>query len=184
MFRLAIVGFAALAVIIAVIIVAGRGGDDTPAPRLAVEATPEQVAMVDISIQPDGRNLPEGQGSVAEGQAIYESTCIACHGERGAGGDGMVRLTGGIGSLSGEQPIKTVSSFWPYATTLFDYIRRAMPLFEPQSLTNDQVYAVTAYVLSIDGIVAADTVLDSSNLADVEMPNRDGFVSWWPPPED
>lgn len=146
-------------------------------------ATPDEVARVNISIQPDGRNLPPGEGTVAEGAAVFAATCVACHGEAGAGGDGMVQLTGGIGTLTSERPIKTVASFWPYATTAFDYIRRAMPLNAPQSLTDDQVYAVTAYLLSIDEIVDADAVLNAETLPTVAMPNRDGFVSWWPPPQ-
>ncbi len=151
---------------------------------LGVEATPEQVARVNISIPPDGRNLPPGQGTVAEGAAIFVATCAACHGEAGAGGQGMVRLTGGIGTLTAEQPIKTVSSFWPYATTLFDYIRRAMPLNAPQSLTDEQVYAVTAYILSVDAIVPPDAVMNAETLPQVQMPNRNGFINWWPgPPE-
>lgn len=146
-------------------------------------ATPDEVARVNISIQPDGRNLPLGQGTVAEGAVVFAATCVACHGEAGAGGDGMVQLTGGIGTLTSERPVKTVASFWPYATTAFDYIRRAMPLNAPQSLTDDQVYAVTAYLLSIDGIVDADAVLNAETLPTVAMPNRNGFVSWWPPPQ-
>jgi len=153
-------------------------------PGLGVEATPEDVEEVDISIQPDGANLPPGQGTVAEGEALFATTCVACHGEQGIGGQGLVQLTGGLGTLDSDGPVKTVNSFWPYATTVFDYIRRAMPLNAPQSLTNEQVYAVTAYNLSIDGIVADDAVLDAETLPEVEMPNADGFISWWPPPED
>ena len=149
---------------------------------LGVEATPEQIARVNISIPPDGRNLPPGQGTVAEGETIFVATCAECHGAAGAGGQGMVRLTGGIGTLTTEQPIKTVSSFWPYATTLFDYIRRAMPLNAPQSLTDEQVYAVTAYILSVDAIVPRDAVMNAQTLPLVEMPNRNGFVNWWPGP--
>lgn len=91
----------------------------------------------------------------------------------------MDRLTGGIGTLTSERPVKTVASFWPYATTVFDYIRRAMPLGEPQSLTNEEVYAVTAFLLSVDAIVPADAVLDAETLSAVRMPNRDGFVNWF-----
>jgi len=151
-------------------------------PGLGVTATPEAIARVNISIQPDGANLPQGQGTVTEGAAVYAEFCVACHGEGGAGGQGLVRLTGGIGTLTTESPVKTVASFWPYATTIFDYVRRAMPLNAPQSLTDEQVYAVVAYLLSVDGIVASDAVLDATTLPLVEMPNRDGFVLWWPPP--
>lgn len=151
---------------------------------LGTEATPEQVARVNISIRPDGLNLPPGQGTVADGATLFVARCAECHGDAGAGGQGLVRLTGGIGTLNTEQPIKTVSSFWPYATTLFDYIRRAMPLNAPQSLTDEQVYAVTAYLLSIDAIVPADAVMNAQTLPLVEMPNRNGFINWWPGPPD
>ena len=151
-------------------------------PGLGIEATPEAVARVDISIQPDGANLPAGQGTAADGAAVYAEYCVACHGEEGAGGDGLVRLTGGIGTLTTDSPVKTVASFWPYATTIFDYVRRAMPLNAPLSMTDEQVYAVVAYLLSVDGIIEADVVLDAETLPLVEMPNKDGFVLWWPPP--
>jgi len=95
----------------------------------------------------------------------------------------MEQLTGGVGSLSSGKPIKTPVSYWPAATTLFDYIRRAMPITSPQSLTNDEVYALTAYILSIDGVVPKDAVLDAKSLPRVKMPNRDGFVWWWPVPK-
>jgi cytochrome c len=95
----------------------------------------------------------------------------------------MERLTGGMGTLASSNPVKTVNSFWPTATTIFDYIRRAMPLQAPQSLTNDEVYALTAYILSVDGIIPKDAVLDANSLPQVKMPNRDGFLRWWPPPK-
>jgi mono/diheme cytochrome c family protein len=152
-------------------------------PGLGVEATADEVARDAISIPPDGAGLPPGEGSVAEGAEIYARACLACHGEAGAGGEGLVVLTGGVGSLTTDKPARTVSSYWPFATTLFDYIRRAMPLDAPQSLTDEEVYAVTAYVLSVDGIVPEDAVLDAASLPAVEMPNRDGFVPWWPEPE-
>ncbi len=153
-------------------------GPDRPEPLgLGIPATAAQVAMADISIAPDGATLPAGSGTVAAGAAIYVAKCQSCHGERGEGGP-MDRLTGGLGTLTSERPVKTVASFWPYATTVFDYIRRAMPLNAPQSLTNEEVYAVTAYLLSIDNIVTADATLDATTLPQVRMPNRDGFVNW------
>ncbi|MCW5713109.1 MAG: cytochrome c [Bauldia sp.] len=151
-------------------------------PGLGAPATAEEIARLNISIPPDGRNLPPGRGTSAEGALVFAQQCVACHGSRGAGGDGMVTLTGGLGTLTTERPVKTVSSFWPHATTLFDYIRRAMPLNAPQSLTDDQVYAVVAYLLSVDDIIPIGTVLDQTTLPLVEMPNRDGFVNWWPEP--
>ena len=146
-------------------------------PGLGRPATAAEIAAVDISVAPDGATLPPGSGSVVAGEAVYVAKCQACHGPGGADGP-MDRLTGGVGSLATPKPLKTVASYWPYATTLFDYTRRAMPLTAPQSLSNDEVYAVAAYLLSIDGIVAKDAVLDAKSLPAVKMPNRDGFISW------
>ena len=152
----------------------------TAAPQLGQEATPEELAGWDISIPPDGSGLPPGSGDAVQGAAVYAEKCETCHGEGATGGLGGA-LAGGVGSLATEAPTKTVNSFWPYATTLFDYIRRAMPLQAPQSLTSDEIYAVSAYILSLDGIVAEDAVLDAATLPEVRMPNRDGFVGYWPP---
>ena len=112
----------------------------------------------------------------AQGEAIYAAKCQACHGEKGTGKPNDP-LVGGMGSLAPDKvPMKTVGSFWPYATTLFDYVRRAMPFQESQSLTNDELYAVSAYILHLNGIVAANDVLDAQSLPKVRMPNRDGFI--------
>ena len=148
-------------------------------PKLGRELTAEEVRRVDITVAPDGSGLPPGSGSVAAGAAVYRQKCQACHGPDGAGKP-QDQLTGGVGSLASGKPVKTPVSFWPSATTLFDYIRRAMPITAPESLTNNEVYAVTAYLLSIDGVVAKDAVLDAKSLAQVKMPNREGFVRWWP----
>jgi cytochrome c len=139
-------------------------------------ATPEEIAGWDIDVRPDGAGLPPGRGSVAEGRALFAQVCAGCHGEKGEGKP-FDRLVGGQGTLASEHPVKTVGSYWPYATTLFDYVRRAMPFTAPQSLTPDQVYAATAYVLFLNGIVPEDTALDARTLPRVEMPNRAGFVS-------
>jgi cytochrome c len=144
-------------------------------PGLGRPASPATVAAADISIPPSGETLPPGSGTAARGAQLFAEKCQACHGEAGAGGP-MDRLTGGIGTLAAPRPIKTVASFWPYATTLFDYIRRAMPLQAPQSLSDEEVYALVAYLLSVDGIVARDATLDARSLPQVRMPNRDGFV--------
>lgn len=165
----------------AVMVLAALGLGAAPGPNLGKPATPEEVAKWDISVAPDGKTLPPGKGSVADGAKVYADRCQACHGEKGGGGP-MDRLTGGIGSLATDKPVKTVASYWPYATTLFDYVRRAMPLPQPQTLTNDEVYAVVAYVLSIDGIVPQEAVLDAKSLPQVKMPNRDGFVNWYGKP--
>jgi len=150
-------------------------------PNLGRRLTPEEIRKIDITVSPDGKGLPPGSGSVSAGAAVYAKSCQVCHGEKGAGKP-QDQLTGGLGTLASGKPVKTPASYWPVATTLFDYIRRAMPITAPQSLTNDEVYAVTAYILSIDGIVPPDTVLDAKSLPRVKMPNKDGFISWWPTP--
>ncbi len=141
--------------------------------------TPPDAALLrawDIDVSPNGAGLPSGSGSVSDGRRIYAARCAACNGDEGQG-QPMDRLAGGRGSLTSEQPIKTVGSFWPYATTLFDYVRRAMPFDSPQSLTPDEVYAVSAFVLFLNGIVNQDGVMDAATLSAVSMPNRNGFVS-------
>jgi len=137
--------------------------------------SPELLRAWDIDVSPSGAGLPAGSGDVALGRTLYAQLCAACHGASGEGGP-MDRLVGGAGTLTGGKPVKTVGSFWPYATTLFDYIRRAMPFNAPQSLTDDQVYALTAYVLYLNGIVGETDVLDARTLPKVIMPNRNGFV--------
>ncbi|MCL8488079.1 MULTISPECIES: c-type cytochrome [Bradyrhizobium] len=142
-------------------------------------ASPDEIALWDIDVRPDGRGLPEGGGTVAKGKQLFAENCAACHGDNGTGGI-KDRLVGGQGSLASDMPVKTVGSFWPYATTLFDYIRRAMPYQAPGSLSNDDTYAIVAYILNLNGIVPADTELDKNALPKVKMPNRDGFL---PEPE-
>jgi cytochrome c len=144
-------------------------------PKLGQLISPADAAAWDISIAPDGAGLPAGRGTAKEGEAIYVAKCQACHGEKGAGRPNDA-LVGGIGSLAGAPPVKTVGSYWPYATTLFDYVRRAMPFQAPKSLSADEVYAVSAYILHLNEIVARDAVLDAQSLPSVKMPNRDGFV--------
>jgi len=152
--------------------------------RLAIgrTATKAEIAGWDIDVRADGHGLPEGSGSVRDGQKIYAESCAACHGESGEG-KLADRLVGGYGTLATTKPVRTVGSFWPYPTTLFDYIRRAMPFSAPQSLTADQVYALTAYVLHLNNIVPEDTVLDAHSLPKVAMPNRGGFTSPDPRPD-
>jgi mono/diheme cytochrome c family protein len=132
-----------------------------------------------FAVLPDGRGLPPGSGSVEQGKVVYQQQCMACHGESLQGGVAD-RLIGGRGTLANSDPakppMKTIESYWPYVTTIFDYVKRAMPLAAPGSLTDDQIYAVTAYILSEAKIVPPDTVLNASTLAAVKMPNRDGFI--------
>jgi cytochrome c len=139
-------------------------------------ATPAEITGWNIDIGRDGATLPPGSGNVERGRAVFSEQCAACHGAEGQGGVGD-RLTGGQGTLATAKPVRTVGSYWPYAPTLFDYIRRAMPQNAPQSLSNEDVYAVSAYILNLNGLVPADTVLDAKRLAAIRMPNRDGFVA-------
>jgi S-disulfanyl-L-cysteine oxidoreductase SoxD len=127
-----------------------------------------------IDILPDGTGLPPGAGAALEGKSIYERKCIACHGANGTG-QPMERLAGGQGTLGSDDPVKTIGSYWPYATTIFDYVRRAMPLDKPQSLTANEVYALTAYLLHLNGIVGPDAVMNAQSLPKVRMPNQKSF---------
>jgi S-disulfanyl-L-cysteine oxidoreductase SoxD len=145
-------------------------------PQFGTPVDASTVASWDSSIPPSGKGLPDGHGTVAEGQLVYNQKCIACHGVNGSG-QPADPLTGGIGTLASPKPVKTVASFWPYATTLFDYIRRAMPISQPRSLSSHEVYALVAYILSVNGIVKKDAVMDAETLPKVKMPNRDGFIN-------
>src|SRR3954469_1876022 len=147
-------------------------------PSLGVPLSAAEIAPYDISIPPSGAGLPAGGGSARQGAAVYEQKCAACHGVKGTGKPADV-LAGGVGSLASKAPLRTVGSYWPYATTLFDYVRRAMPITNPLSLTNDEVYAVSAYVLYLNGIVGEDATMNAQTLPQVKMPNRDGFIDDW-----
>ncbi|OPY97001.1 cytochrome C [Bradyrhizobium sacchari] len=138
-------------------------------------ANPDEIALWDIDVRPDGTGLPEGKGTVAHGKDVFAENCAACHGDEGVGGI-KDRLVGGQGTLKSDAPIKTVGSYWPYATTLFDYIHRAMPYQAPGSLSVDDTYAVAAYILSLNGILPENGELDRNSLPKIKMPNRDGFV--------
>lgn len=138
-------------------------------------ALPEEIAAWDTDVRPDGAGLPPGKGSVKEGEALFQEQCAVCHGEFGEGAGRWPVLAGGQGSLKSEGPEKTVGSFWPYASTTFDYIRRAMPFGNAQSLTPDQVYALTAYVLQLNDLVKEDFVLSRENFASVKLPNEKNF---------
>lgn len=147
-------------------------------PNLGTPITPEDLAPWDISIGPDGAGLPAGSGTVKQGEAVFMAKCQACHNEKGAGQPND-RLVGGQGTLAGDKPaIKTVGSYWPYATTLFDYIRRAMPLNQSKSLSNDEVYGVVAYLLNLNGVIPESETIDAQSLPKVMMPNRDGFIAF------
>jgi mono/diheme cytochrome c family protein len=137
----------------------------------------DELRAADISIAPDGAGLPAGHGSTREGAALYQSLCAACHGANGEGRGDFPALVGGRGSLGTASPVLTVGSYWPYATTLWDYTRRAMPYLSPGVLSTDQVYALTAFVLQLNAVITADMILTETTLPRVQMPNRDGFIA-------
>ena len=171
---IAAVGLAALASACAT---STSGPSPGTVPAFGRPATAQEVAAWDISIPPSGVGLPAGSGTAKRGEAVYVAQCQACHGPKGVGKPADV-LVGGVGSLATEKPVRTVGSYWPYATTLFDYTRRAMPATKPFSLSNDEVYAVTAYLLYLNGIIGENLEMNAQTLPQVKMPNRDGFVDW------
>lgn len=144
-------------------------------PKLGVPAALDVVAKWNTTIFPDGRGLPEGKGSATEGRALYDKKCSSCHGPEGRG-ETAEELSGNEVPLSDPDTSQTIGSYWPYATTLFDYTRRAMPMDAPGSLTLDEVYAVSAYLLLINGVIAETDEMNAVTLAKVRMPNRDGFT--------
>lgn len=144
--------------------------------------TPEQIAGWSIAVRPDGQGLPPGHGTVDHGADVYAEQCAACHGTFGEG-EGRYPKLAGDSKLTAEQPTKTVGNYWPCATTLFDYINRAMPFPAPHSLPPDDVYAITAYILNLNNIVGSDFTADQDSLPKVKMPNRDGFVLLDPRPD-
>jgi mono/diheme cytochrome c family protein len=168
----------AFAVALALAVGAASAAD---APRFGQPISPADLAAWDISIAPDGVGLPSGSGTPAQGEAVYAKyACALCHGEKGAGGPG--------GPLAGSDPLdskdrdprKLIGNYWPYATTIFDFTRRAMPWQQPKSMTNDEVYAVTAYILALNKIIGENDVMNAETLPKVKMPNRDGFISKYP----
>ena len=169
-----------LALIIGGCVGAGVTAGTPEGPNLGREATPAQIAGWDISVGPHGVGLPPGKGTAAAGAVVYEQKCQACHGARGAGQPND-RLVGGLGTLASKTPVKTIGSYWPYATTVFDYVRRAMPYIQPQSLTDDEVYALTAYLLNLNGIIGDGDEMNAQTLPKVKMPNQANFIVVYPP---
>ncbi len=145
--------------------------------NLGRAVTADEIKAWDISIPPSGAGLPPGSGSVQQGAAVYAAKCVACHGANGEGKP-VVALVGGQGTLASDNATRTVGSYWPYATTLFDYVRRAMPTNAPKSLTDSEVYAVSAYVLQLNGIIPQDAVMNAQTLPQVKMPNKGGFIDY------
>jgi S-disulfanyl-L-cysteine oxidoreductase SoxD len=152
--------------------------DQAKAPRFHVGrvASPQEIAGWDIDIRPDGQGLPPGKGTAKQGEDLYIAQCAACHGDFGESAGRWPILSGGAGTLKSHDPVKSVGSYWPYASTVFDYIRRAMPFGNAQSLTSDEVYAITAYVLYLNDVITDETFeLNQSNFATVKMPNVGQF---------
>ena len=145
-------------------------------PGLGHTVSPEDIAAWDTSVFPDGEGLPKGEGSVKEGEVLYKKQCIACHGENGLGTATGDQLAGAQMGLTSEYPEQTIGSYWPYATTVFDVVRRSMPMTAPGSLNDNEVYAVTAYLLYLNNLIGKDDVMDASTLPKVKMPNVDGFI--------
>ena len=143
---------------------------------LGREALPEEIAAWDVAVRPDGRGLPPGSGNVFDGEEIFAEQCAACHGDFAEGIGNWPKLAGGWDTLDREDPVKTVGSYWPYLSTTWDYINRSMPFGNAQTLTPDEVYAITAYILYSNDLVDDDFELSDQNLAEFEMPNAEGFI--------
>lgn len=167
MSKLVKLSFAALLLSTSVVAAEGFG--------LGREALPDEIAAWDIDIRPDGQGLPDGQGSVEDGEVVYSEQCAVCHGDFGEAVGRWPALSGGWDTLDSGDPVKTVGSYWPYLSTVYDYVHRAMPFGNAQSLSDDDVYAITAYILYLNDLVEDDFVLSKESFAEVEMPNADGF---------
>ena len=150
---------------------------------LGTLATAEQIAGWDIDVRPDGKGAPIGSGTAADGEEIYAERCAACHGDFGEGVDRWPILAGGLGSLATADPVKTVGSYWPYASTVYDYVYRAMPFGEAQSLTHDETYQVVAYILNMSDVIDDEFVLSNETIGSVKMPNQNGFMLPDPRPD-
>jgi len=153
----------------------GWSGEDPGAYGVGRPATDEDIRAWNIDVSPTGEGLPPGQGTVKQGAQVYASKCASCHGPTGVEGP-KDTLVGGQNTLTAPKPIRTIGSYWPYATTLYDYVHRAMPFNSPQSLTPDDTYAVIAWLLFQNHIITEDTVIDAQTLPKVQMPNRNGFI--------
>ncbi len=145
-------------------------------PKLGLSVSKEEVARWELNVFPDGEGLPTGQGTAAQGEQIYQQQCLVCHDKNGLGASAD-QLAGAQMALTSDYPEKTIGSYWPYATTLFDFIRRAMPMNNPNSLTDSQTYAVTAYLLYLNHLIGKDETLNARTLTKIEMPNKNGFIN-------
>jgi cytochrome c len=161
----------------ALLLTAGNACADGP--NLGKRLSAQEIAAWDLSILPDGGNLPPGSGTPAQGAQLYAQKCVACHGESGKGGISAALIgSGPLTTISGAQ--KTIANFWPYPTTVFDFIRRAMPWQQPKSLNDDEVYALTAYIFALNKLIGEDATMNAETLPKVRMPNRDGFIVRFP----
>ena len=171
---------ALLAALVPLVAAIGLGAQAPQRYGLGRAATAEEVKAIDIDVMPDGRGLPAGRGTAAEGQAVYAAKCASCHGAKGEGAT-FERLVGrdsgpNFNFAMDPKLVKTVGNYWPYATTLFDYTQRAMPFLQPGTLTADETYSLVAYILALNEIVPANAVMDQATLPKVVMPARDKFV--------
>jgi mono/diheme cytochrome c family protein len=165
--------------LVALGVLAGASALAAEGPKLGKPIAPAELAPWDISIMPDGTGLPAGGGTPAQGAKLYVERCSACHGDNGKGSEHGAALVGGPAraSLDGG---KTIKNYWPYATTIFDFVRRAMPYSEPNSLSNDEVYAITAYILALNELIGQSDTMNAQTLPKVMMPNRDNFIVRFP----
>lgn len=146
-------------------------------PQVGRAPAADEIKQANITVLPNGIGLPEGTGTSDQGEAIYKAKCASCHGENGEGKPPTgVTLVGGTGTLATAKPVKTIGSYWPYATSVWDYIHRSMPYAEPGTLSTDDTYAVTAFLLFKNGIISHDQAMNKDTLPKVRMPNRDGFI--------
>ena len=170
-----LIGGTAAALLSAAVLVAQTNKSSPP--QVGRTPTAEEVKQADITVLPNGVGLPDGSGTPDQGEAVYKARCAACHGENGEGKPPTgVALVGGMGTLATAKPVKTIGSYWPYATSVWDYIHRSMPYVEPGTLTGDETYAVTAFLLFKNGIITRDQTMNKDSLPKVRMPNRDGFI--------
>lgn len=156
------------------------GGVLAAGPNLGKSIDPSEVKGWDISILPDGTGLPSGSGTPAQGATIYAQKCLMCHGPEGKGGANAALVGKPPLTSTDRDPVKTIANYWPYATTIFDFVRRTMPWQQPRSLTDDEAYALTAYILSLNNLIGGNDVMNAETLPKVKMPNRDGFIVHYP----
>ncbi|MDQ7090036.1 MAG: c-type cytochrome [Methylococcales bacterium] len=162
-------------VCLALVLIPVAQAEDSP--QLGKPVSQKLVEQWNLDIFPDGEGLPTGKGTAVYGKKVYQQTCLSCHGVDGTG-DSADELAGAKHGLTDNPPDKTIGTYWPYATTIFDFTRRSMPLNNPGSLTNSQLYAVTAYLLYLNGIISEKEIMNAETLPNVKMPNRDGFISY------